>query len=192
MGTRDPRVDQYIEKAKAFAQPILRQFREVVHESCPQVEETIRWSVPSYSYRGMLCNTAAFKAHCAIVFWKGALIEGAEDKLRRLEKASDLPPKKVLSAFVKEAMRLNESGAKPPKAPKAKQPMADQPEALVAALAKNKKAREAFAKLPPGHQREYAEWIAGAKREDTRDRRVKTALEWIAGGKSLNWKYQKR
>jgi hypothetical protein len=113
MGIRDPRVDAYIESAAAFAQPMLRQFREVVHANCPEVEETIRWNCPSFSYRGMLCNMAAFKAHCRIVFWKGGLIPGAQETLGRLEKFEDMPPKKALASFVKEAMRLNEQGAKP-------------------------------------------------------------------------------
>ena len=113
MGTRDPRVDAYIEKAAAFAQPMLRQFREVVHANCPEVEETLRWNVPSFTYRGMLANMAAFKAHCRIVFWKGGLIPGAQETLGRLEKLEDLPPRDELARLVREAVRLNEQGAKP-------------------------------------------------------------------------------
>jgi hypothetical protein len=113
MGTRDPRVDAYIESAAAFAQPILTQFREAVHANCPEVEETIRWNCPSFSYRGLLGNMAAFKAHCRIVFWKGGLIPGAQETLGRIEKLEDLPPKKELAAYVKAAVRLNEQGAKP-------------------------------------------------------------------------------
>src|SRR3954469_8990155 len=120
MGTRDPRVDAYIERAAPFAQPILTRFREAVHAGCPEVEETIRWRVPSFNHQGMLCNVAAFKAHCGIMFWKGALIPGAEEKLGRIEKTADLPSRKDLVAFVRQAARLNEQGAKVPRAPKAR------------------------------------------------------------------------
>jgi hypothetical protein len=112
MGTRDPRVDIYIDNAAAFAQPMLRQFREVVHANCPEVEETLRWNVPSFTYRGMLANMAAFKAHCRIVFWKGSLIPGTQETLGRLEKLEDLPAKKDLAKYVKQAVQLNETGAK--------------------------------------------------------------------------------
>jgi hypothetical protein len=118
MGTRDQRVDAYIQSAAAFAQPILTQFREAVHENCPEVEETIRWNCPSFSYRGLLGNMAAFKAHCRIVFWKGGLIRGAQETLGRIEKLEDLPPASELAAFVKAAMQLNEQGAKPSRAAK--------------------------------------------------------------------------
>jgi uncharacterized protein YdeI (YjbR/CyaY-like superfamily) len=47
-----------------------------------------------------------------------------------------------------------------------------------------------FAAMPPGCKREYCEWIAEAKRNDTRDKRVATAVEWIAEGKRRNWKYE--
>jgi hypothetical protein len=121
MGTRDPRVDTYIENAAAFAQPMLRQFREVVHANCPEVEETLRWNVPSFTYRGMLANMAAFKAHCRIVFWKGSLIPGTQETLGRLEKLEDLPPKKELAKYVKQAVALNETGKKPARKKAAKE-----------------------------------------------------------------------
>ena len=66
------------------------------------------------------------------------------------------------------------------------------PRELASALAKNKKAKAAFDRFPPSHKREYAEWISDAKGADTRQRRVDAALEWIAAGKSRNWKYEKR
>jgi hypothetical protein len=61
MGTKDPRVDAYIDKAGDFAKPILIRLRKLVHDGCPQVEETIKWGVPHFMYKGMLCSLAAFK-----------------------------------------------------------------------------------------------------------------------------------
>jgi uncharacterized protein YdeI (YjbR/CyaY-like superfamily) len=65
------------------------------------------------------------------------------------------------------------------------------PPELVAWLAKNRKARANFEAYPPSHKPENNEWIGEAKREETRAARVKQAVEWIAEGKSRNWKYQK-
>jgi uncharacterized protein YdeI (YjbR/CyaY-like superfamily) len=197
MGTRDPRIDAYIAKSADFAKPILTHLREIVHSACPDVEETMKWSNPHFTYKGMLGGMAAFKEHCAFGFWKGSLIlpkagtEKAAGHFGRITKVSDLPPKKVIVGYVKEAMRLNEEGVKSPARakPKVAKPIVV-PEALAAALKKNPKARATFEAFSPSHKREYTEWIADAKGDDTRQRRVASAIEWMAEGKSRNWKYQ--
>jgi uncharacterized protein YdeI (YjbR/CyaY-like superfamily) len=66
------------------------------------------------------------------------------------------------------------------------------PDDLLAVLKKNKKALASFEAFPPSHKREYIEWITGAKKDETRQRRLATALEWIADGKSVNWKYERK
>lgn len=65
------------------------------------------------------------------------------------------------------------------------------PEALAAALKKNKVAGVKFAEMSSSCRREYCEWIGEAKREETREKRVATALEWIVEGKGRNWRYEK-
>lgn len=194
MGNRDPRVDAYIEKSAEFAGPILTLLREVVHSACPEVLETIKWSMPHFDYRGPLCGMAAFKQHCAFGFWKGSLVvEDASDEamgqLGRIESLRDLPPKKTLTAWVKKAMKLNEEGVKVPRAPKPKKTETKVPDDLRKALAKNASARAAFKCFSPSHRREYVEWIEEAKRAETRARRLATAIEWMTEGKSRNWKY---
>lgn len=200
MGTRDPRVDAYIARAAEFARPILSYLREVVHSACPTVVETMKWSMPHFTYNGMMCGMAAFKQHATFGFWKGALIAGlgpnsahggdAMGHLGKITTLEDLPGKRVLAGYVKEAMRLNDAGvvvAKPKRSPR---PAAVVPPELKAALAKNRKAAATFAKFPPSHRREYIEWITEAKRDETKARRVAQAVEWIAEGKERNWKYQ--
>jgi uncharacterized protein YdeI (YjbR/CyaY-like superfamily) len=199
MGTRDPRVDAYIAKSAEFAKPILAHLREVVHAACPEVEEAMKWSHPHFSYRGMLCGMAAFKQHCTFGFWKFDLIvaadpasEAAMGQFGRITKLSDLPSKKVLTGYIKQAMKLNEDGAKAlwlEKRAKPK-PAAKVPDDLTAALAKNKKARTVFEAFPPGQRREYIEWITEAKREETRKKRLAQTIEWLAEGKRRNWKYE--
>jgi uncharacterized protein YdeI (YjbR/CyaY-like superfamily) len=197
MGTRDPRVDAYIEKAQPFARPILRQIRKAVHAGCPEVLETIKWSVPAFEYKGPLCGMAAFKAHCVFGFWKSALLEGVPgtenpmDQFGRLTSLEDLPSEKTLIGLVKQAVKLNDAGIKLSREKKPPKPPAKVPADLAAALKKNSKARAAFDAFSPSHRREYVEWITDAKQEATRQRRLDTAIQWIAEGKGRNWKYER-
>lgn len=201
MPTPDPRVDAYIAKAAPFAQPILVHLRALVHATCPEVEETIKWGMPFFAYRGTLCHMAAFQRHCAFGFWKWKQIVGADapesamGQFGRIEKAADLPPKKTVVACLKKAMALNEAGVPAAKRTrKAPKPEAEVPAELAAALASKKhaKARKTFDAFSPSHRREYIEWIAEAKRDETRAKRVATTLEWLAEGKPRNWKYEAR
>ena len=194
---KDPRVDAYIEKAQPFARPILKHIRKVVHAGCPGVEETMKWSAPHFDYKGVMCGMAAFKEHCAFGFWKASLLGVAGEKTRDamgqfgcVKSIKDLPPEKELLALVKAAAKLNEEGVKAPRGKKAPKAELSTPPAFTAALKKNKKAQAAFNALSPSHRREYVEWIAEAKQEATRERRIATAIEWLTEGKSRNWKYQ--
>lgn len=198
MGKRDPRVDAYIEKSPDFARPILNSLRDVVHSACPDVEETMKWNTPTFTYHGMLCGMAAFKQHCMFGFWKGSLFlpksGGPGRTMRnygRVTKRSDLPSDKVLAGYVKKAMKLNEEGVTAPRRSRAEPRTVVVPEILQTALKKNSKARKTFDSFSPSHKREYAEWITQAKTEETRQRRVATAVEWLAKGKSRNWKYER-
>jgi uncharacterized protein YdeI (YjbR/CyaY-like superfamily) len=209
MGTQDlnPRVDAYIDKAQPFAQPILAQLRRLVHKGCPKVEETIKWSRPFFEYRGaILCNMSAFKEHCSFGFWGeeiGAVLREAKvlqgdamGSFGRITRVDDLPAEKAILEWVKQATALIESGqyTSPISARNrvVKAPMAslETPSEFTAALKKDKKASAAFAKFSPSCKREYIEWIADAKRPETREKRIATAVEWIAEGKQRNWKYQ--
>ncbi|HEV3236156.1 MAG TPA: YdeI/OmpD-associated family protein [Gemmataceae bacterium] len=193
----NPKVDAYIDKSADFAKPILTHLRQIVHEACPDVEEAMKWSVPNFMYKGILCNMAAFKAHCAFGFWKSSLIvknngkaEKAMGQFGRITKLADLPSKKVLIGLIGEAVKLNDEGVPSPTRSK---PRTNKevvvPEYLTAALAKNRKARTTFEKFSPSHKREYVEWITDAKTEATRTKRLTTTLEWLEEGKPRNWKY---
>lgn len=200
MGQRDPRVDAYIATSADFAQPILTHLRELVHDTCPDVEETMKWSFPHFMYEGMLCSMASFKGHCALNFWKGALVLDGAGKcdamgqFGRITSLSDLPAAMVLAGYLRKAMTLNERGVKAPVRAQVRvaRPERPVPPALAAALAKNPEARATFQKLPPSQRREYTDWIAEAKTEATRERRVATAVEWLAAGKTRNWKYESK
>jgi uncharacterized protein YdeI (YjbR/CyaY-like superfamily) len=199
MGTRDKRVDAYIAKSADFAQPILRELREIVHEGCPEVEETMKWSFPHFMYKGMLCSMASFKQHCAFCLWKGGLILKHEDtsvdamgQFGRITSIKDLPPRRTLLKHVSEAMRLNDEGVKPSKPkPRTDKKELTVPDFFIAALKKNKKALATFEAFPYSKKKDYVEWVTEAKTDETRDRRLQTSIEWLAEGKSRNWKYEK-
>lgn len=198
MSDHDPRIDAYIAKSAPFAQPLLEQLRAAVHQACPQVEETLKWGMPSFLHGGgILCMMAAFKQHVSFGFWKHALVmgEGVErdgmGSFGKMAAPKDLPPKKELIALIRKAMALNEQGAKAPAARKAAspKPLPEVPADLAAALRRDKAAATTFKAFPPGRQREYVEWITEARRDETRQRRLAQAVEWLAEGKPRNWKY---
>lgn len=198
MGTRDPRIDAYIAKSAEFARPILTYLRDTIHTAVPDVQETTKWSMPYFDYNGPLCGMASFKAHCAFNFWKASILfernetsNEAMGQFGRITSIKDLPPKKELVRLIKEAARLNEEGVKVP-ARRGPRPAVETPDDLAAALSENRKARAAFEAFPPSHRREYIEWINEAKTAPTRQRRLEQAVEWMAEGKSRNWKYEKK
>jgi len=194
MATKDPRIDAYIAKSAKFAQPILKRLRKLVHAGCPNAVETVKWGMPHFEYKGMLCGMAAFKEHCSFGFWNRALKipgkEGAMGQFGCIKALSDLPDDGVLIGYVREAARLNETGKKVGPIRRKLKPLPVPPE-LRAALKKNPAALARFEGFSPSHRREYNEWIGEAKRDETRAKRIATAVGWIAEGKPRNWKYMR-
>jgi len=196
MGKKDPRVDAYIKNQRDFAKPILTFLRDVVHEGVPECEETLKWSSPTFMHHGMLCGFAGFKEHAVFGFWKHELVMGpgvgrgdAMGSLGRLTSVKDLPPKRELLDLIKKAAKLNETGVKTPRVRKGPRKAIPMPGDLKTALAKNKKAKATFEAFSPTNQRDYLEWITEAKAEETRQRRLEQAVEWMSEGKPRNWKY---
>ena len=198
----DKRIDAYIEKKADFAKPILKHLRQLVHKACPEAEETIKWGMPFFDYKGsVLCAMSAFKEHCSFMFWKAKLMKDPEGILQvaerhamgnfdRITSLKDLPSDKILIAYIKEAMKLNEDNVKLPARKKAAVKELEMPVDFAAALKKNKKAQAVFDKFPPGKRKDYIEWITEAKTETTKLKRIETAVEWISEGKARHWKYQ--
>ena len=205
--TFDPRVDAYIAKSKPFAQPILNHLRELVHKACPAVVETMKWSRPFFEYKGVILgNMSAFNEHCSFGFWgeeiaavlreANLLQPDAMGSLGRLTRVEDLPAHKQMLSLLRQAAALVDSGqytspiAARNKVVKAPAAAIEAPPEFTKALKDNRKASAAFAAFSPSCKREYVEWIADAKRAETRDKRIATAIDWISEGKQRNWKYQ--
>ena len=202
MATKDPRVDTYIEEAGAFARPILKHLRKLIHQGCPEAVETIKWSAPFFDYHGILCGLVAFKAHCSLFFWRDIDVSAWLPKTNtagagmgqfgKLTSLADLPKDEVILKCVRAAVAQRDS---PKSKPKRARPVATEtpvPPDLKKALSANAKAAETFRNFAPSHRREYIDWITDAKRPETRERRLKTTLEWLAEGKSQNWRYMEQ
>ena len=200
----NPKVDAYIAKSQPFAQPILSHIRELAHKACPDVEETLKWSMPFFELGGVvLGHMAAFKQHCAVGFWgpemhailseDGLLSENGMGSLGKVTSLKDLPSDKKLLNYYRQAAGLVASGQRTKSIARIKKPPKPAPEVpveLSAALKKNKAAAKMFAGLSASCQREYVDWIVEAKRPETKQKRVAQSVEWIAEGKQRNWKYQ--
>ena len=204
MGKKDKKVDAYIARSAEFAKPILTHLRELVHKACPEVEEVIKWGFPNFDYKGVFCNMAGFKQHCSFGFWKASQMKDPNKILTvtdrnsmghfdRITSLKDLPTDKILLAYIKQAAALNEMGVKrvvkvTPKGSKT----IDTPDYFEKALKKNKNAREIFEDFAYSHRKEYIQWFEEAKTEETRNKRIAQAIEWISEGKGRNWKYEKK
>jgi uncharacterized protein YdeI (YjbR/CyaY-like superfamily) len=200
---KDKKVDEYIDKSAEFAKPVLNHLRRLIHTTCPNVQETIKWRMPFYEYKGLLCNMAAFKQHCVLGFWKAALMKDAKEmkennsiamgNLGKIKSIADLPPDKIIISRIKEAMKLNEQGIKlPERNIAAKKSEIVVPFFFNKELIKYKKASHTFTNLSLSQKKEYIEWIEEAKTEETKNKRIDTSIEWLTEGKTRNWKYEKK
>lgn len=198
---RDPRVDAYIATAAPFARPILEHIRALVHAALPEAEEAIKWGMPHFLHRGKnLAGMAAFKAHASLTIHGEAAanqdreVQEGMGHFGKLTCVADLPGDNLLkSRLAAAAERIETQGTaykKPPAKAKQPKPELPIPPEFSAALAANPAAKSALEAFAPSHRREYVEWIAEAKRPETRDKRVAQAIEWLTEGKRRNWKYE--
>jgi uncharacterized protein YdeI (YjbR/CyaY-like superfamily) len=195
--SREPRIDAYIAKAQPFARPILEKVRERVHAVLPDAEETIKWSMPAYTVSGkIVLITAAFKAHAALNFWRGQEREsshssvGAMGQFGKIRSLDELPNHDELDRLIREAAELAARAPAPRKVKHAPKPPIDMHPQFEAALDKAGNAKATFDAFPPSCRREYIEWVGEAKRDETRAKRIATAIEWLSEGKRRNWKYE--
>jgi uncharacterized protein YdeI (YjbR/CyaY-like superfamily) len=194
----DPRVDAYLAKAQPFARPILEHVRKRVHAVVPGIEEAMKWSAPGFTLNGkILLMMAAFKQHAALNFWRGQEISGGSPKagamgqFGRLTSLDDLPPDTELDSLIREAAELSKKAPVPRKPKHAPTPVPELHPQFAAALGKAPRAKAAFDGFAPSHRREYLEWVAEAKQDATRTKRIANAIEWLSEGKRRNWKYEK-
>ena len=196
---KDPRIDAFIANANDFAKPILEELRRRVHKAVPGVEETIRWGMPYFRYKGQLfAGMAAFKAHCGFGFWHPLMRKDDPSpegilSFGKIRSVADLPGDAAFARLARKAKKLADDGVKaPPRARRDPNRRIVVPADLRAALAKNAKARARFDAFSASCREEYVKWIVEAKREETRAKRVATTVAQSAEGKKLYWQYEKR
>ncbi len=195
--SRDPQIDAYIANAAPFAQPILEKARERVHAALPDAQEAIKWSMPAYTVGGrIVLITAAFKAHAALNFWRGQELEsshasvGAMGQFGKLKGVEDLPSDAELDRLLRDAAELAKAAPTPRKTKHQPKPAPELHPEFAAALKEAPKAKAALDGFPPSARRDYFEWIAEAKQDATRSKRIVTAIEWLNEGKRRHWKYE--
>ena len=205
MGFRDPRIDAYIIKSADFAIPILDYWRETVHAACPDVKETMKWSMPFFEYKnGNLCSMASFKYHCGFHFWLYSKMKDPDNlfsgdgensgmgQFGKIKKIEDLPSEEQIIALIHDAMSLIDNGVKITKDPAKKVVKElEVPDYILEAIDDNPGAQENFGGFSLSQKKEYIDWIVEAKSEATRIKRLEQAVIWMEEGKTRNWKYQK-
>ena len=108
----------------------------------------------------------------------------------KVSRTNDLPADDVLVAYVREAMALNEAGLQAGQGTRKRRPAPRVPADLMAALKRSERALATYRAFTPGRKRDYVEWVLDAKRDETRKKRIATAVEWMAEGKERNWRYR--
>jgi uncharacterized protein YdeI (YjbR/CyaY-like superfamily) len=199
----NPKVDAYAGQAEDFAKPILAHLRGLIHATCPEVSEEVKWGIPHFDYRGeMMCIFAAYNKHCSFSFWKDSLMNDARLRqnaelaaakrfMGNLKSLADLPADGELIAWIKEAMSLNDRGVKLPPRKSEGPKEVEIPAAFAAALAAKPEIKAIFDSKSASFQKEYNIWIGEAKTDGTRVKRIEESLSWIIEGKGRFWKYAK-
>lgn len=196
-------IDEYIDQALDFAQPILHEIRSCVREACPGVEETIKWSFPNFVYKKkILCSMAAFKKHASFSIWLGGQLEDPHGlfvqgddsgmgQFGKLYSVNDLPKRAFLIDYLLEAQRLIDAGAVIRSTTKKPAKVLEMPAILFDTLENNLFEKSIFERFSQSHRNEYIEWISEAKTPATQQKRLTQMLEWLMEGKTRNWKYMK-
>lgn len=187
---RDARVDSYIDQAAPFAQPLLRHLRELVHATVPDLGETLKWGMPHFTHKGKnLAGCGAFKEHAAFMIHGDGRQDEGMGQFGKIKALSDLPSDAEIKARLLAARDRLDLPIKKKAAPttKAKADIAV-PDDFLTAL--SPKAQSFFDEFAPSYRREYLEWVTGAKRAETRMKRIAQAAEWLAEGKKMGWKYE--
>jgi len=190
-------VDEYIENAVHFQAELIR-LREILQST--KLVETVKWGGPCYTHNDkMLVGLGSFKSYVGLWFYQGALLsdkagvlinaqEGHTKALRqwRFSSIKEIKARQI-KAYVKEAIELQVQGheIKPDRS----KPVII-PSELKQALAGDKKAKASFDALTKGRQREYAEHISLAKRDETKAKRLDKILPMIKAGIGLGDKYR--
>jgi hypothetical protein len=189
------KIDRYIAKLPDFSREICTRLRELIHKADERIVEDWKWG-PNFNKDGMICGFGAFKEHVSFAFFKGAVMsarhklfnygfDNASNRSVKFTSADEIDEEKLME-YIREAVELNEKGIEP------EPPKRDLiiPKILTDTLEKHPEALKTFEGFPYSHKKEYVEWFTEAKREETKERRLKKMVEMLKEGKGLNDKYR--
>ncbi len=193
----NPKVDQYLnEKANHWQRPLLQTLRQCILDC--GLNEEIKWGAPTYTHHGNVVGFSAFKNHCGLWFFEGAMLqdrsnvlmnanEGKTSALRQWRFVEgDKVDEELVKQYVREAALNMEKGVKTPK----KKIVVVVPQLLQDALDAEPQVKEFFNSMAPSHRREYAQHIAEAKQEATKLRRLDKCMALLRERKGLHDKYK--
>ena len=168
-----------------------------MHVAAPEAQESIKWGAPAFLIDGkILLIMAAFKAHAALNFWRGQELRGGDAEANgmgqfgKLTSVDDLPPDAELDRLIREAAELARTAPAPRKVKHEPKPVAELHPEFAAALEQAPAAKAVLEGFSPSARRDYLDWIAEAKQDATRQKRIATAIEWLGEGKKRHWKYE--
>jgi hypothetical protein len=195
------KINLYIADRPEWQRQLLVRLRQLIHSTSEEIDENWRWSAPHFDHEGIMLGMAGFKNHIAVWFHKGALVndpkglfdeqgkENAKGMRGYKLKEGDPINEKAFLDLVKQAIKVNQSGAKLPDAKPARKALVVPPD-LEGCLKKNDEAWHHWERFNYTHKKEYVEWITDAKKEETRKRRIAQALEMIREGSGKEDKYK--
>jgi len=182
------KIDAYIRKAEPFARPILKRLRTIIMKAHPEIVEDWKWG-PNFNKDGMVCGIWGFQRHVTLTFFRGSLLKdpkkiliygtaNASNRAVKFTSTSEVH-ERTLTAYIREAIRLNERGPWVRSSPTVLKVPVD----LRNALKAKPKARDFFDTLTHTHRKEYILWITSAKKPETRARRIATAVAMLLAKK---------
>lgn len=192
MATPNPRVEAFVSRASAW-RGVMQKLRSILLEC--GLDEDLKWGKPCFLFDGRnVAIIQPFKEQCALMFFKGALLEDTRGLLRsqgehtqsamRLEFTSEAQVSKAaVTPYVKQAIALEKAGVRVDF--KAKREL-ELPEELTRMLQKDSRLATAFHSLTPGRQRAYVLHFAGAKQSQTRTARITKYIPAILAGKGMH------
>ena len=190
----NPKVDFYFDKAKKW-QKELEKLRIIILDC--QLTEELKWGVPCYMFqKSNIVLIHTFKEYCAILFFKGALlndtlgilIQQTENtqstrQIRFTKTTEIIEQESIIKAYIFEAVEVEKAGLKVDLKKDTELQFTDE---LKNKFAKNAQLKTAFDALTPGRQRGYNLYFSAPKQSKTRESRIEKYTQQILNGKGLN------
>jgi uncharacterized protein YdeI (YjbR/CyaY-like superfamily) len=190
----NPKVDFYFSKAKKW-QEEFEKLRMIILDC--QLTEELKWGCPCYTFqKSNIVLIHGFKEYCALLFFKGALLNDANGiliqqtenvqaarqiRFTNVREIVKLEP--ILKAYIHEAIEVEKAGLK---VNYKKATEFSIPDEFQNKLDENPALETAFYALTPGRQRAYLLYFSAPKQSKTREARVEKCMQQILNGKGLN------